>query len=156
MDEGAHDLDDPDVLPPAETECPRELDDQEHMAMAAFHKAKARVLEVCLLPEARADDTVLPRAPGPSEGDDEARAVPGVRSVWPLEPGQGMSQERPGFSAERREVCAFRVVHAACRFDGRLRRFERSPHVGDGDIFPCFSRAQRRRHFAVGSHRTQC
>ena len=46
LDEGAHDLDDPEAPQPAETDCPPELDDQEHMAMAAFHKAKARVLEV--------------------------------------------------------------------------------------------------------------
>ena len=50
MDEGAYDLDDPqedlDAAPLAENDYPPELDDQEHMAMAAFHKAKARVLEV--------------------------------------------------------------------------------------------------------------
>ena len=48
LDEGAYDLDDPqedlDAAPPAENDYPPELDDQEHMAMAAFHKAKARVL----------------------------------------------------------------------------------------------------------------
>ncbi len=49
LDEGAHDLDrvpgDPETQP-VEAECPPELEDQEHLAMAAFHKAKTRVLEV--------------------------------------------------------------------------------------------------------------
>ena len=78
-----------------------------------------------------------------------------MRPIWPLEPGQGVSQERSGFPAERREAYAFRVVYAACRLDGRLRRVERSSHIGDGDIFPCFSRAQCHRLAAVGPHRTQ-
>ena len=153
LDEGAHDLENPDAPQPAETECPPELEDQEHMAMAAFYKAKARVLDVRKArgffqkPEPTAQSSPERQARLKEMMKHAPCRACGQFGHWSRDKECPM-QERPGFPAERREVCASRVMHAACRFDGRLRRFERPPHVGDGDIFPCFSRvppALRRR-----------